>query len=86
MAYKLTKKQKKFVPVYLFRRRSNSDLNSALSFSYKFDEKIHHLKIRLINSEWYANLENQEGEQIDCVKNNIEDLIEEIKKYLNFIT
>ena len=24
MAYKLTRKQKKFVPVYLFRRRSNS--------------------------------------------------------------
>ena len=25
MAYKLTRKQKKFIPVYLFRRRSNSD-------------------------------------------------------------
>ena len=25
MAYKLTRKQKKFIPVYLFRRRSESD-------------------------------------------------------------
>ena len=63
-------------------RRSNSDINSALSLSYKSNKKIHHLKIKLINLEWYVNLENNEGDQIDCVKNNIEDLIEEIKKYL----
>ena len=61
-------------------RRSNSDINSAVSLTFKNDEgEINHLKIRkLDDNTWFTFWEDDEGETIEINEKYIEDIIQKI--------
>lgn len=60
-------------------RRSNSDVKTSLSVTYKDEEgEINQLKIRLTDNVWFTTFENEDGEPEDYESKDIEEIIQQI--------
>lgn len=64
---------------FFFLRRSNSDVKTSLSVTYKNEEgEINQLKIRKTDNIWFTTFENEDGEPEDFTAESIEEIIEDI--------